>query len=213
MSSIRYPTSQMTAVVAAGHATDTSTLTIGGMPSMALNGTYNPVAGYGANVSINMLPAIKLGSYTTMRTSLRLFKGAIPTTADLDAATILSVAGGINANATDITLRTTDQLVRIPLTANTASIDANGNLLVSTDIGLVSATGTATWFLLTVSPAQVSGSGSAQGETFYHNFIAGTVTVTGGGGELQADIVTFTAGQNVRVFSSQISIPLPLNIE
>jgi hypothetical protein len=213
MSSIRFPASQTT-IMNASTRTDTSAIGAGGRNGYSLSGTALP---WVANTrSYNFLQMMRdttsPGIYSTVRTSLKLFKGTIPTVAQLDAATDYVLASGQpynGINAINDTFRSTDLLMKINITANTAAFDANNNFNFATDIATASAIGTATWFLVTTAPSLT---GNSAAWTFSHMYIAGSYSITGGTGDLQGDIDTFTTGQNARVFSTNVSIPFPLNI-
>lgn len=120
---------------------------------------------------------------------LYMYQGAIPTQAQVDAWD--------TPTASFVDSRSTDRLVYF---AGIAASQAGRNLSVTLAAANAVKTGSATWFML-VSTGIVSG-------LTVCNVVVGSLTLVGGGGDIEVGSVDYVLGQSYKV--PQITLAMPV---
>jgi len=134
---------------------------------------------------------------------LRLYKGTIPTASSFKTDGTCNTGENYSSDNW-LSARGGDRLIHFPVNTGTSTKFTSGDGL---HVGLSGAnatgTGTATWFALNIV-------GSTTGGYNYppHSVLIGTVSVAGGGGDIELLNVDIVNGQTYKINSVKIPFPL-----
>lgn len=198
MGSLRIPVSQMVAMTPVSRA-DGSTFpwaSSSNVQARPLSG--NIVTGIVSGPN-NPLQAFRAASGNA-GTGLYIYKGTPPS-----ASVFETNVTGANGQPV-LGYRSADLLFRCLVQPNTTVVNSAASLVVPLFAAVATASGTASWFILTSQPDAY---GTSSYGVAYYNAVMGTISTPSAGGDIELETTTIVSGQTYNIAS--ITVPLPLN--